>query len=116
MSIQLALGALLAAAVVIFVAVPFLRAGEGPRAVDLDQGALVAAEERDRALAELKELEFDHRTGKITDEDYRALIQPLRRVAARRLANGTALSRETAEPHSEQHFSASSPPSSRSTR
>jgi hypothetical protein len=116
MSIQLALGALLAAAVVIFVAVPFLRAGEGPRAVDLDQDALVAAEERDRALAELKELEFDHRTGKITDEDYRALVQPLRRVAARRLANGTALSRETAEPRSEQHFSASSPPSSRSTR
>jgi hypothetical protein len=116
MSIELALGALLAAAVVLFVAVPFLRAGEGPRAVELDQDVLVAAEERDRALAELKELEFDHRTGKITDEDYRALVQPLRRVAARRLANGTALPKETAELPSEQHFSASSPPSGRSKR
>jgi hypothetical protein len=114
MSIELALGALLAAAVVLFVAVPFLRAGPGPRAAAVDQDSLVAAEERDRALAELKELEFDHRTGKITDEDYRALVQPLRRVAARRLANGTALSKETAELPSEQHFSASSPPSSRS--
>ena len=82
MSIELALGALLAAAVVIFVALPFLRAGEGPRAVELDQEALVAAEERDRALAELKELEFDHRTGKITDEDYEASVGPLRREAA----------------------------------
>lgn len=116
MSIELALGALLAAAVVIFVAVPFLRSGEGPRAVELDQEALVAAEERDRALAELKELEFDHRTGKITDADYRELVQPLRRVAARRLANGSALSRKTPEVPSEQHFLASSPPSSRSKR
>ena len=40
------------------------------------------AEERDRALAALKELEFDHRTGKIGDDDYRALVGPLRREAA----------------------------------
>jgi len=39
-------------------------------------------EERDRALAALKELEFDHRTGKVTDVDYRAQIGPLRRRAA----------------------------------
>ena len=37
---------------------------------------------RDRALAALKELEFDHRTGKIDDIDYRALVGPLRRDAA----------------------------------
>src|SRR3712207_8579432 len=34
------------------------------------------------ALAALKELEFDHRTGKITDDDYRELVAPLRRRAA----------------------------------
>ncbi len=39
-------------------------------------------EERDRALAALKELEFDHRTGKIGDEDYRSLVGPLRRMAS----------------------------------
>jgi len=64
------------------------------------------AEERDRALADLKELEFDHRTGKITDEDYRALVQPLRRRAARTLQNGVSLPDGTAEQPSEQPFSA----------
>jgi hypothetical protein len=114
--IELVLGALLAAAAVVFVAVPFLRAGERRAAADPEQESLIAAEERDRVLAELKELEFDHRTGKITDEDYRALVQPLRRLAARRMANGNALSSETPEPASEQHFSTSSSPSSRRSR
>ena len=40
-------------------------------------------EERDRALDALKELELDHRTGKVSDEDYRALVAPLRADAAR---------------------------------
>ena len=31
------------------------------------QRALELAEERDRALAALKELEFDHRTGKLSE-------------------------------------------------
>ena len=30
----------------------------------------------------LKELEFDHRTGTVSDEDYRAQVGPLRRDAA----------------------------------
>jgi len=107
MSVELALGALLAAAAVVFVAVPFLRAGEAaPAPQTPEEGALIAAEERDRALAELKELEFDHRTGKITDEDYRALVQPLRRRAASTLANGASLPDGTAEHRSEQPFSA----------
>ena len=83
----LAIGAVLALACVAFVALPFLREPdpvedrlEEPGA--LEKRALELAEERDRALAALKELEFDHRTGKISDEDYRELIGPLRlRVA-----------------------------------
>jgi hypothetical protein len=43
---------------------------------------LELAEERDRALSALKELEFDHRTGKVSDEDYRELVGPLRQRAA----------------------------------
>ena len=39
-------------------------------------------DERDHALAALKELEFDHRTGAIDDADYRAMVVPLRRAAA----------------------------------
>jgi hypothetical protein len=115
-SVELVLGALLAAAVVVFVAVPFLRAGEAPEPDEPAQDALAAAEARDRALAELKELEFDHRTGKITDEDYRALVQPLRRRAAGTLANGATLPGRTPEQAPEQHFSESSAPSSRPDR
>jgi hypothetical protein len=116
LSIELSLGALLAVLVVLFVAVPFLRAQPPPAPAEPSEDALVAAEERDRALAELKELEFDHRTGKITDEDYRALVQPLRQRAARTLANGTPLSGQAAEQASEQRFSEGSLPSSRRGR
>jgi hypothetical protein len=79
----LILGALLAVAAVWFVARPFL-AGSGTRErLDQpDQSRLALAEERDRALAALKELEFDHRTGKVSDEDYRPQVAELRRAAA----------------------------------
>jgi hypothetical protein len=83
----LALAAILAVAAVVFVARPFLR-DPAPASDRLDELApearkrLALAEERDRALAALKELEFDHRTGKVSDEDYRAQVGPLRRRAA----------------------------------
>jgi hypothetical protein len=88
----LILGALLALAAVVVVARPFLRDPALPPEADrldepgpLGQRQLVLAEERDRALAALKELEFDHRTGKVSDEDYRELVGPLRRAAAEAL-------------------------------
>ena len=110
MSPELVLGGLLAAAVVVFVAVPFLRASEPPEPATPPDAALAAAEERDRLLGELKELEFDHRTGKITDEDYRAQVYPLRQSAA------ALLPRETPEDASEQRFSPPTVPSSRPDR
>jgi hypothetical protein len=82
-TLALILGALLAAGCVVFVARPFLRE-PAPRRDRLDdlsdaeRRTLALAEERDRALGALKELEFDHRTGKVSDEDYRALVGPLR--------------------------------------
>jgi hypothetical protein len=80
----LVLGALLAVACVFFVARPFLRepAPAEDALAEPDAGRLELAEERDRSLAALKELEFDHRTGKISDEDYHALVGPLRQRAA----------------------------------
>ena len=51
-------------------------------------------EARDRALAALKELEFDHRSGKIDDTDYRQLVGPLRRTAAETLQALDALAEE----------------------
>jgi hypothetical protein len=91
-SVWLVLGAVLAAASAVVVALPFLRRPGLSRAEDrleqpdaLEQKRLELAEERDRALAALKELEFDHRTGKVSDDDYRALVGPLRRRAAETL-------------------------------
>jgi hypothetical protein len=90
MTWALALGAVLAVVVVLAVARPFLR-DPAPSSDALDErGELEArrlelVEERDRALVALKELEFDHRTGKLTDEDYRRLVGPLRRRAAEAL-------------------------------
>jgi len=86
----LVLGAVLAVACVLLVARPFLRdpapADDRLDAPEPQEEMRVAlAEERDRTLAALKELEFDHRTGKISDEDYRELVGPLRRRAAEAL-------------------------------
>ena len=90
MTAALVVGALLATACVLLVAFPFLRepTARDDRLVapdELEQRRLSLAEERDRALAALKELEFDHRTGKVSDEDYRSLVGPLRRRAAEAL-------------------------------
>lgn len=87
MSLALLLAAALAVACVVAVAMPFLRepdpvsdALDELSASELERVAL--EEERDRALAALKELEADHRAGKISDEDYRAVVGGLRRDAA----------------------------------
>jgi hypothetical protein len=91
-TLALVLAAALAVACVVLVALPFLRdPTPAPGADVLDQPdeaarrRLELAETRDRALAALKELEQDHRTGKVSDEDYRALVGPLRREAAEAL-------------------------------
>jgi hypothetical protein len=85
----LVLGALLTVACVVFVARPLLRQDRGAEALvepnTAEQLRVRALERRDRALAALKELEFDHRTGKVSDEDYRALVGPLRQEAAQAL-------------------------------
>ncbi len=88
--LALVLGAVLAAAAVFLVCLPFLRdpSPDDDRLdapTDEDERRLTLAEERDRALAALKELEFDHRTGKVGDDEYRELLGPLRRSAAEAL-------------------------------
>lgn len=90
MSLWLLLGAALAAAGVVVVALPFLReptpesdALHEPDAAE--RRRLDAEEARDRALSALKELEADHRAGRIDDDDYRAVVGILRRDAAEAL-------------------------------
>lgn len=90
-TLALVLAALLAVACVVAVALPFLREPEAKRdrLNEPDEAArrrLALVEERDRALAALRELELDHRTGKVSDEDYKALHGSLRRQAAAALA------------------------------
>jgi heme exporter protein D len=100
----LALGVVLAVVCVLLVARPFLRE---PAPLDdrlqepgrEEQARVALAEERDRALAALKELEFDHRTGKVSDDDYRAQVGPLRRQAAEALR---ALEHERRAPEGER--------------
>jgi hypothetical protein len=101
--LALALAAVLALGCVLFVARPFLRE---PEAVDDrirvagtgEQERIRLEEERDRALAALKELEFDHRTGKISDADYRESVGPLRSQVAQLLRALDAQGRASDEP------------------
>ena len=90
MTAALVIAALVAVAAVLLAALPFLRdpspvTDRLERQDELERRTLELAEERDRALAALKELEFDHRTGKVSDEDYRRLVGPLRVRAAQTL-------------------------------
>jgi hypothetical protein len=87
LTVALVVGAVLAVGCVLLVALPFLKEPRPhddrlARPDELEQRRLSLAEERDRSLAALKELEFDHRTGKVSDDDYRELVGPLRRRAA----------------------------------
>jgi hypothetical protein len=89
-TIWILLGAALAVAGVVVVALPFLRepqpSSDSLHALGTDERRRLEAEEgRDRALAALKELEADHRAGRVSDEDYRAVIGILRRDAAEAL-------------------------------
>jgi hypothetical protein len=99
LTVALVLAAALAAACVVAVALPFIREPE-PESDDLDdldedeRRRLELLEARDRALSALKELEFEHRTGTVSDEDYRAQVGGLRREVASALL---ALGRESGE-------------------
>lgn len=90
MTVALVLAAVLTVVCVVAVAFPFLR-DPRPKLDTIDEPDAIGrlqlelAERRDRALGALKELEFDHRTGKVSDEDYRTLIGPLRREVAEAL-------------------------------
>lgn len=101
MTIALILAALLAVVAVVAIALPYLRE-PAPESDVLDvldpeeQRRLELVESRHRALSALKELELDHRTGVVSDEDYRAAVGPLRRQAAEAMR---ALDDEGAAPH-----------------
>jgi hypothetical protein len=87
--------AAVAIAAIVLVALPLLRVPSSADELDVVteemRARLDAAERRDAALAALSELEFDHRTSAVSDEDYRVQVVELRRAVAAAL-------KETAEP------------------
>jgi hypothetical protein len=99
LTLALVLAAALAVACVVAVAMPFIREPD-PESDDLaaldddERRRLELLEDRDRALSALKELEFEHRTGTVSDEDYRAQLGARRREVAAALQ---ALERDRVE-------------------
>ena len=95
MTLALLLAALLAVVCVVAVALPFLLEPE-PFSDTLDEldeperRRLELLEARDRALAALKELEFEHRTGTISDDDYRVSTSTRRGGRTRACSTGSA--------------------------
>jgi len=76
--VEVALVALVVAAVVAFVAAP-LRRGHAPERearADLERADLEAA--RDAKYAEIREAELDYRTGKLSEADWRRMDRQLR--------------------------------------
>jgi len=77
--------AVLVAVVVVLVAWPFVSPESEPPEPALSPGdrlALELAERRDAAYQALRDLEQDHRTGKVTSEDYETERTALRAEAA----------------------------------
>ena len=82
---EAALVAVIVTGVVVAVAWPFLSPERGAPEQSLserDRERLALLERRDAAYAGLRDLEQDHRTGKVSDPDYAAERQRLRAEAA----------------------------------
>jgi hypothetical protein len=99
-TVALLLGAALAVLCVVWVARPFLREPEpdDDLLAEPERRRLALLDERDRTLAALKQLEFDHRTGTVSDEDYRSAVGGLRRRAADAIRALDELDARPAEP------------------
>jgi len=80
------LGLALVAAVAIFTAWPLLRGAEPEPEVRGGEASARLAHERDAALAAIREIDFDHGTGKLSDEDHAALRAELERRALAAIA------------------------------
>ena len=90
-------GLLVAVLSVLLVLEPVLRAGDGRAVVplfsDSDDEDDPVQRRRDLALAAIKEIEFDHATGKLSDADFERLI-----AAARAQAKGKKFCIECGSP------------------
>ena len=78
--LALSLGLAITAAAVWFVALPLRKARRAPARVESQLDTLLAW--RESLYTQLRELDFDHATGKVVDADYAPLRERLKRQAA----------------------------------
>jgi hypothetical protein len=71
---------LISAAAIAYVVWPLVRSGPAPIVIEDDHLTELMAR-KDAALAAIKDLEFDYRTAKLSEEDYQRMDQRLRRQA-----------------------------------
>ncbi len=96
--IEFVLGAMVLAAIVVFVVtMPFRRAAEQQRSGETRRAALEAAKEQ--KYRDIRDAELDFRMGKISEEDWRAADRELRGQAMEVLRELDALA-ETSDDHS----------------
>jgi hypothetical protein len=74
------LAALIAVLAIYYAVVPLLQPGKAPLLVEDDKLAELLGR-KDAALQAIKDLEFDYRVGKVSQEDYQRIDQRLRRQA-----------------------------------
>ncbi len=80
MWLPVTLAALISVVAIYFTVSPLLRAGRATLLLD-DDKLVELLGRKDALLQAIKELEFDYRVGKISDEDYHRLDQRMRRQA-----------------------------------
>lgn len=80
MWLALSLALIFSALALLYVMWPFFKSGPAPIFIENDQLAELVAQ-KDATLVAIKELEFDYRVGKLSDDDYRRFDQRLRRQA-----------------------------------
>jgi hypothetical protein len=94
MIIGIAIAALLLVAVIAWIVYPFARPS---RSLVFARPSEELLARRDRIYGELRELEFDHRVGKVTDDDYQESRERLETEAARVLRAIEARTRDIDE-------------------
>jgi len=78
--IELVIALLLSGAAIFAVAWPLLKKGPAPVLVE-DDRLIELLHRKDQVMTSIKELEFDYHVGKLSEEDYQAYDQRLRRQA-----------------------------------
>ena len=95
-TIELLVALLISGLAILAVAWPLLKKGPTPAWIEDDQ-LLELLHRKEQVLLAIKDLEFDYRVGKLSEEDYRSYDQQLRRQAIALLAQIEKVAPESAQ-------------------